>query len=274
VKKIRGEAIPRDAANIHKNPGFDKPEYYKNVLKCFKRNEDIGKKDLIILQFFSEVHPIYLFQDGSYSFHISLLAVWFHERYGHLQLYRKLGMMKWYGLMTSMLWRIFSVKMSMEEYRERKGIIEKVIKKIEHFIIKSVILKKYERSDLKIRKYYDELRVYDELYSYLAELIILFYKVYKGDLQRREMLEEIARMFNHYPTGIHYNALEYLRKNKKLASFINKLRENSNTLTNKDFENMIISIAMERKKIEKRLKELFENKVYKELRKIEKELKA
>jgi hypothetical protein len=140
--KIRGETIPRDVATTHKSPWFDKPEYYKNVLECFKRNEDIGKKDLIILKFFSKVHPIHLLQDGSYS--LSLLTVWLHERYGHLQLHRKLGMMKWYGLMEHMLWslseRIFSVKISMEEYIERKRIIEKVIKKIEHFIIKSVIL--------------------------------------------------------------------------------------------------------------------------------------
>jgi hypothetical protein len=38
-------------------------------------------------------------------------------------------------------------------------------------------------------KYEYKLVVDGELYSYLGELFFLFYKVYKGDLQAREILQ-------------------------------------------------------------------------------------
>jgi len=265
-------------------------ELYKEILRCFKKHEDIGKKDLIILNIYSNDPSII---KKSFSEYIERLsAIWCHERLGHIELDRKLNVEKWESRMRYILDLLYEKAISHAERMMAAYIKhfsgEKVNgKEIEEAIKSRIILKEYEEKTIKIREYFDELSFYGEVYSHLTEFCYFFYKTYEGKFQvgklleylqdERKLLEVLQQNLNELDKEIKivrstYYALKYLQESK-IGKTIYEFLKNPDKFTNKDLENVTNSIVTERKRIEEELKDWLENELYKELVKIEKELK-
>jgi hypothetical protein len=235
--------------------GFTPQETYKEILRRFKKYEDIGKKDLIELIIFSRDLSIV---ESLRKKIVGPLIVWFHEKYGHIGLDRKLFTQKW-SIWMQYIFKLLNRKIP--QLKEDNEVIKKMIKYI-----------KYQRKKEKVKRDIEKLGILDELYSFLTELSYLFYKVYRGNLQAREILQYSNR-YNPscYFIFPYHQALKYLQKSK-IGKIIHEFSKNPDNFTNKDFENIIILITEERKKVEEILKDWLENEVHKELVKIEKEL--
>jgi len=251
--RLEGRALSRNIV-AYECEGFPDQETYKKILRRFKKYEDIGKKDLIEIIIFSSDLPLIEFLREKI---LDSLTFWFHERYGHIELDRKLGTQKW------LIWMEYVFKLLNKKLSQLGG--EKIIKRIIKYI-------KYQREKEKVEGNIEKLDIFDELYSFLTELLYLFYKVYRGDEEARKILQYSDRYNPSYlliPS--YHHALKYLQKSK-IGKILHKFSKNPEKFTNKDLENVINLIETERRKIEEKLKNWLENEVYNELIKIEKEL--
>jgi hypothetical protein len=254
IPRLECRALPRNTV-AYECEGFPDQEAYKKILRRFKKYEDVGKKDLIELIIFSSDLSIVEFLRKEIA---GLLIIWFHERYGHIELDRKLGIQKW-AIWMQYVFRLLNEKIS--QLKWDKEIIKKMIKYI-----------KYQIKKEKVKGDIEKLGIFYELYSFLTELFYLFYKVYRGDPQARKILQYSDR-YNPscYLTFPKHHALKYLQRSK-IGKILHKFSENPDNFTNKDLENVIILIDEKIKGIGETLKNWLENEVYEKLVEIEKEL--
>jgi hypothetical protein len=209
---------------------------YKGILKGFGKEEEIGKKDIIVIDPSLIEKP-----EGS----LDLSIIWSHEREGHLYLDRKINF-PWYTWIRYIIERLWG-----KSLENQSDSIDKI-----------------RRVDI----YETELSASEELYSYLTELVYLFYSLYDSALTKREVLnylERYAPIMKFYKN--YYYALEYLQ-NSEVGKYLHRFAKNPNKFVKDDIEKIIKVIMSKRNKLEECLKHYIDKEIHPKLTEIEKEL--
>jgi hypothetical protein len=180
-----GLTLPRNIV-AYKCKRYPNQECYKGILKGFGKEDEIGKKDLIVIR------PI-LIKD-TYLLDI----IWTHERGGHLDLNKKIDSSKWYSWIRHIMERLEDKSYS---YR-------------------------FEKLRKKVKRYEVELLTCEELYSYLTELVSFFKLLHGSVLKEKEVLSYLERyvprgkLYENY-----YYAKKYLQ-NSKVGRYLDRFTKN------------------------------------------------